>query len=125
MTNLTVSSHTDSHDEPHKAILSNRGRRNLLLNKRLDFSPGAPILRRRFSDRTDVAVGTAAKRRLTLDRVEHELPPLESLETAMVRLDRVGLWAAAGMLTGGVASAVGVDGSLNCPVVGGGHNAAD
>ena len=49
---------------------------------------------------------TAARRRLTLDRVERELPPLESLETAMVRLDRVGLWAAAGMLTGSVASAV-------------------
>jgi len=48
----------------------------------------------------------AAKRRLTLDRVERELPPLDSLESAMLRLDRVGLWAAAGMLTGSVAGAV-------------------
>lgn len=48
----------------------------------------------------------ASRRRLTLDKVEQELPPLESLESAMLRLDRVGLWAAAGMLTGSVASAV-------------------
>ena len=48
----------------------------------------------------------AARRRLTLERVERELPPLDSLENAMTRLDRVGLWAATGMLTGSVASAV-------------------
>ena len=48
----------------------------------------------------------AARRKLSLERVERELPPLDSLEAAMVRLDRVGLWAAAGMLTGSVASAV-------------------
>jgi hypothetical protein len=48
----------------------------------------------------------AARRRLTLERVEQELHPLDSLESAMLRLDRVGLWAAAGMLSGSVASAV-------------------
>ncbi len=48
----------------------------------------------------------AAKRRLTLERVERELPPLDSVETAMLRLDRIGLWAAAGMLTGSVAGAI-------------------
>ena len=48
----------------------------------------------------------ASRRRLTLEKVERELLPLDSLESAMMRLDRVGLWAAAGMLTGSVASAV-------------------
>ena len=48
----------------------------------------------------------SARRRLTLEKVERELPPLDSLDSAMLRLDRIGLWAAAGMLTGSVASAV-------------------
>ncbi len=47
-----------------------------------------------------------AHRKLTLERVERELPPLTDLESAMLRLDRIGLWAAAGMLTGSVAGAV-------------------
>ncbi len=47
-----------------------------------------------------------ARRKLNLERVEEELPPLTDLESAMLRLDKVGLWAAAGMLTGSVASAV-------------------
>jgi hypothetical protein len=47
-----------------------------------------------------------ARRRLTLERVERELPPLDSPESAMLRLDRIGLWATAGMLPGSVASAV-------------------
>ncbi len=47
-----------------------------------------------------------ARRKLNLERVEHELPPLTDLESAMLRLDRIGLWAAAGMLTGSVAGAV-------------------
>ena len=48
----------------------------------------------------------ASRRRLTLEKVERELPSLDSLDSAMLRLDRIGLWAAAGMLTGSVASAV-------------------
>ena len=47
-----------------------------------------------------------ARRKLNLERVEQELPPLTDLESAMLRLDRIGLWAAAGMLTGSVAGAV-------------------
>ena len=47
-----------------------------------------------------------ARRKLTLDVVEAELPPLTDLDTAMRRLDRIGLWAAGGLLQGAVASAV-------------------
>ncbi len=47
----------------------------------------------------------AARRRLTLDRVERELPPLDSVDSAMQRLDRLGLWITAGMLTGSAGSA--------------------
>ena len=47
-----------------------------------------------------------ARKKLTLERVERELPPLTDLDSAMLRLDRIGLWAAAGMLTGSVAGAV-------------------
>ena len=42
----------------------------------------------------------AARRRLTLDRVERELGHLESVEDAMRRLDRLNLWISAGMLSG-------------------------
>ena len=41
-----------------------------------------------------------ARQKLTLDRVEVELGPLDTVEDAMRRLDRLGLWIAAGMLTG-------------------------
>ncbi len=47
----------------------------------------------------------AARRRLTLDRVERELPLLDSVDSAMQRLDRLGLWITAGMLTGSAGSA--------------------
>jgi len=38
--------------------------------------------------------------RLTLERVEAELGPLETVDDAMRRLDRLGLWISAGMLSG-------------------------
>ncbi len=38
-----------------------------------------------------------ARRRLTLERVEEELGPLETVDDAMRRLDRLGLWISAGM----------------------------
>ena len=47
----------------------------------------------------------AARRRLTIERVERELPPLNSVDSAMQRLDRLGLWITAGMLTGSAGSA--------------------
>jgi hypothetical protein len=47
-----------------------------------------------------------ARQKLTLERVEAELCPLATLDDAMRRLDRIGLWAAAGMLHGALASAV-------------------
>ncbi len=47
----------------------------------------------------------AARRRLTLERVELELPPFDSVDSAMQRLDRLGLWITAGMLTGSAGSA--------------------
>ena len=47
----------------------------------------------------------AAKRKLTLDRVERELGSLESVEDAMRRLDRLNLWISAGMLSGSQGSA--------------------
>ncbi len=37
---------------------------------------------------------------LTLERVEAELGPLETVDDAMRRLDRLGLWISAGMLSG-------------------------
>ena len=46
-----------------------------------------------------------ARRRLALERVENELGPLTTVEDAMRRLDRLGLWIAAGMLTGSAGSA--------------------
>ena len=45
------------------------------------------------------------RKRLSLARVERELGPLETVEDAMRRLDRLGLWIAAGMLTGSAGSA--------------------
>jgi hypothetical protein len=47
----------------------------------------------------------SSKRRLSLKRVEAELGPLESIEDAMRRLDRLGLWITAGMLSGSAGSA--------------------
>lgn len=46
-----------------------------------------------------------ARARLTLSRVEAELPPLTDLDSAMKRLDRIGTWALAGLLQGAVAGA--------------------
>ena len=43
--------------------------------------------------------------RLTLERVEAELGPLETVEDAMCRLDRLGLWITAGMLSGSAGGA--------------------
>ena len=42
----------------------------------------------------------SGRSRLTLDRVEAELGPLETVEDAMRRLDRLNLWISAGMLSG-------------------------
>ena len=47
----------------------------------------------------------SAKGRLTLTRVEAELGPLETVEDAMRRLDRLNLWISAGMLSGSQGSA--------------------
>ena len=41
----------------------------------------------------------------TLAEIELLLPPLDSIESAMTRLDMVGKWALAGMVAGGVAGA--------------------
>ncbi len=41
-----------------------------------------------------------ARRKLTLARVEAELGPLATIDDAMRRLDRLGLWISAGMLSG-------------------------
>ena len=41
-----------------------------------------------------------ARRKLTLERVEEELGPLKTIDDAMRRLDRLGLWISAGMLSG-------------------------
>lgn len=46
-----------------------------------------------------------ARRSLTLDRVEAELGPLETVQDAMRRLDRLNLWISAGMLSGSQGSA--------------------
>ncbi len=43
--------------------------------------------------------------KLNLKRVEAELPPLDSLEHAMERLDLIGKWALAGMVAGTTAGA--------------------
>ena len=43
--------------------------------------------------------------KLNLKRVEAELPPLDSLEHAMARLDLIGKWALAGMVAGTTAGA--------------------
>ena len=47
----------------------------------------------------------AARRRLTLERVESELGALETVSDAMRRLDRLNLWISAGMLSGSQGSA--------------------
>jgi hypothetical protein len=44
-----------------------------------------------------------ARRRLTLDRVETELPPMDTPEHVRAGLQLVQRWAAAGMLAGSVA----------------------
>ena len=48
----------------------------------------------------------AARKRLLLCDVEEELPPLTDLKSAKHRLDRIGIWAAAGLVPGTVAGAV-------------------
>ena len=46
-----------------------------------------------------------ARQRLTLTQVEAELGSLVTLEDAQQRLDRIGVWALAGLLAGSVAGA--------------------
>jgi hypothetical protein len=46
-----------------------------------------------------------ARARLTLDKVEAAFGPLDTLEDAQRRLERLCVWAAAGLLTGSVAGA--------------------
>ena len=47
----------------------------------------------------------AARRKLTLDRVERELGALETVDDAMRRLDKLNIWITAGMLTGSAGGA--------------------
>src|SRR5438309_2858326 len=47
-----------------------------------------------------------ARRRLVLEEVERELPPLTDLESAMHRLDVVARWSLAGMVAGTVLNGV-------------------
>lgn len=66
--------------------------------------PGGRILTRKQAQ--DLAARSAqARRRLTLDDVEHALGALDTLEDAMRWLRQIGLWAAGGLLHGAVASA--------------------
>ena len=51
------------------------------------------------------AAARKARKSLTLDRVEQELGPLEAVDDAMRRLDRICLWALGGLLPGVVANA--------------------
>ena len=61
----------------------------------------------RFTSETGRKAGKAsARRKLTLDRVEQEFGPLETVDDAKRRLDRIGIWAAAGLVPGTVAGAV-------------------
>lgn len=55
--------------------------------------------------RREGAKGGRAKARtkLTLTQVENELGTLDTLEDAQRRLDRIGVWALAGLLAGSVA----------------------
>jgi hypothetical protein len=46
-----------------------------------------------------------ARRKLTLERVEVELPPMESPEAIVRRLEIISAWATAGMISGTVAHA--------------------
>ena len=43
---------------------------------------------------------TKAKRKLTLERVQKELPPMDSPESIVTRLERISQWAASGLLSG-------------------------
>jgi hypothetical protein len=45
-----------------------------------------------------------AREKLTLEAVEAAFGPLETLEDGQRRLERIGVWACAGMLSGSVAS---------------------
>ena len=47
----------------------------------------------------------SAKGRLTLARVDSELGPLETVQDAMRRLDRLNIWIASGLLSGSQGSA--------------------
>ena len=46
-----------------------------------------------------------AKARLSLEKVEEAFGPLETIEDAQRRLERLGVWSAAGLLAGSVAGA--------------------
>ena len=61
-----------------------------------------------FDKRSAKAAGKrsgAARKRLTLEDVETAFGMLDSLEDAQRRLERLGVWAAAGLLPGSVAGA--------------------
>ena len=61
----------------------------------------------KFNPTTGKAAGKKSGiRRLTLRRVEQELPPLTDLDSAMYRLDRVGIWTAANLMSGTGGNAV-------------------
>ena len=60
---------------------------------------------REMALKSHVARRAKAAAQLTLANVEAELGPLQTLEDAMRRLDRLGIWAASGMISGSVASA--------------------
>lgn len=49
--------------------------------------------------------GGRARRKLNLERVETELGPLETIEDAMRRLDRLNIWIACGLLNGSAGGA--------------------
>jgi hypothetical protein len=57
------------------------------------------------SDHAHASVRAKAKKKLDIDRVEAELPPLASLEDVKTRLDKITRWAAAGIMPANVASA--------------------
>jgi hypothetical protein len=59
----------------------------------------------RISEHASVGGKARANRRLTLAKVEAEFGTLVTIEDAMRRLDRLGVWAAAKMLPGSVAGA--------------------
>jgi hypothetical protein len=76
------------------------------VTKPWQFQPGAPATQAAASKGGHSAVANRRARvPLNLFRVEAELPRLDSVEGAMARLDRIGIWACSGLLTGMVAAA--------------------